>query len=649
VTQLLKLGLARRPGTVLGMSIDQDSPEASRPTLGRLPRGLNTAQLLTLIGRIGALAPEQLAALIGRCLPAELTADDIVRVDAAIKTLERHGLILVTRARATLRVLRTAARRVYRPAGALTDWASADERKESWRVGAALGQPKAHEAASWIEEAQVHALAFPRTNDRAYVRHRLKKLVQAGLFESRSLRDPQFVRVVTLTPAGRRRAMSDDARQGHTISTLSDAPREDEIIHHLLLMEAVLRILCRENGELESLRGDAALRRRNRRGRRTRLGDLLDPVPDAELVYFVDQPDSGAGLRCQVIEVLVSKYSDRELRAKYRAKWAEAAMFVAPTAALCDRVERLVGRRPELLEPRAVSDRHAAAQATVERVVHVGPTSPSAVLKHKPVPTERQRHYHARSRTGRYDAAIIAQVASYGVLLIRQIVEHLHRPGERVSRSSRYRTVRRLIRRGLLRSDCLPGSTGHGVLHFVSITEIGRELLSAAPAANAARKTSWVLASTVRRDHCLQFAEVVLKRITEGWHYVPRKDVGELFHSEARHRASFWERRDISLLMHQPPTIGLTALHNPATHEVRLLLPIDDTRRYVRQLADLSKLRLYRTLDLELVCTSPGLEGRARRRIERWAEREKMTVQCHCASHCTIPARNRNRIQVGTG
>lgn len=194
----------------------------------------------------------------------------------------------------------------------------------------------------------------------------------------------------------------------------------------------------------------------------------------------------------------------------------------------------------------------------------------------------------------------------------------------------------------------MPGSTGHGVLHFVSVTESGRELLSAALAAKAVRKTPWVLASTVRRDYCLQFAEIALQRITDGWGHVAHKNVGELFHSEARHRMKSWERRDLSL-MDRTPAIRHAALHNPTTHEVRLLLPIDETRRYVRQLADLSKLRLYRTLDLELVCISPGLEGRARRRIEQWAERERMTVQVHCAPHCTIPARNRNRNQVPTG
>ena len=408
---------------------------------GRLPRGLKIAQLLTLIGRTGALAPEQLAALIGRCLPAELTADDIVSVDAAIERLERHGLVVVTRARTTLRVLRTAARRVYRPAAVAFDWGSANEWKEARRIAAALEPMKGREPAPWIEQAQVHALAFPRTNDRAHVRYRLKKLVQAGLFESRDLRDPEFVRVVMLTLPGRRRAMLEDARHGHALSTLSDSPRGDEIVHHLLLIEAVLRILRRDNGELGSLRGDAELRRRTRRGRRTRFGDLLDSVPDADLTYFVDRPDGGAEMRNRTIEVLTSKYRDRDLRAKYRAKWAEATLFVAPTAALCDRVERLVGHRPELLELSAPPQQVAGTAPCGHEVPQAAPNSDDQEPQQEP--GSRRRRFRARLRAGRYDAAIIAQVASYRVLLVRQIVEHLRDRNGRASRSARYRTIGR--------------------------------------------------------------------------------------------------------------------------------------------------------------------------------------------------------------
>jgi hypothetical protein len=595
--------------------------QAKCPEPGLLARRLKTADLLVLIGRCGALAPEQLAALVARCLPSELTADDVLRIDAAVKKLERGGLVAVLRARTTLHVLRAAMRRLYRAAATPpVNPPTFEDRREARRIVAALAAPR-----RWIEESELHAAAYTGTADRYYVRHKLKSLVRAGLFEVRPLRDPHFVPVVALAPPGRWCATREEARRGYTLSTLSDGPREDELVHHLLLMEAVLRILRKTGGELISLTGDAALRRRTRRGRRTRLGDLLDPVPDAELTTAVDNPNA-ASLQRHTIEVLVSKYSDRELKAKYRAKWAPNALFVAPTAALCDRVEQLVGRRPDLLD---------RTPAPTEPAAPPDPLAPP-VSKSEPRSVQRQRRYHARSRMGRYDAAIIRQVAGYRVLLVRQIVDHLRTPGQRIARSARYRTVGRLIRRGFLARGQLSGSTGHGILNVVTVTEIGRDLLSPSAAASVARATPGVLASTVLRDHCLQFAEVVLGRFTEGWQFVPRKKIGELFNDEALRRAKPWERRDI-LWMARAPNIGLPGLHNPTTHEVRLLLSIDHTRRYVRHLAELSKLALYRTLDLELVCTSPALERTARRRIERWADGSKMKVQIHCVPHFTIP------------
>ena len=622
------------------MAISHDP--IANPQLGRLPRNLKTAELLILIGRTGAIAPEQLAALVARCLPAELTARDIIRIDSALERLTRRGLVGVSRAQTTLRVLRTAARRVYLAATSISvSPAPAVDRRKARRVLAAMSDAAMPLESGWVDERDIHAVAYSRTPDRHYVRYELRRLTGKALFESRLLREPQFVPVVTLTPAGRRRAELEEARQGHTFSSLSDRPREDELVHHILVIETVLRILQRNGSHLGMLRTDVALRRRSRRGRRTRLGDRLNPLPDAELTHFVDEPDRGAGFRNETIEVVTSKYSDLEIKAKYRAAWAPTAVFAAPTRALCDRVERLVGRRPELLEAGNALRNVLSIGLVAKPLTESRPASADvAPAPESPAPSRRRR-YHARSRVGPYDARIIAQVAGYHVVLVRQIVEYLRDSHGRVSRSARYRTVSRLIRRGFLAKGQIPGSTGHGVLNFVSVTEIGRDLLSARAAERAARTTPPVLASAVLRDYWLQFAEVMSTRFAEGWRYVPSKDVGELFHSEAWHRTPSWERRELSIFW-QPRSIALPAVHNPATREVRILLTVDESRRYVRRLAGLSKLAIYRKLDLELVCTSPALEGRARKRIERWAKNHpRMQIQIHCLPHCTLPRRHR--------
>jgi hypothetical protein len=626
----------------MGVSMAISHVPIANPQLGRLPRNLKTAELLVLIGRTGALAPEQLAALVAHCLPAELTARDIIQIDSALERLRRRGLVGVSRAQTTLRVLRTAARRLYRSATSISvNPAPEVDRQKARRILAAMSDAAMPLESGWVEESDIHAVAYSRTPDRHYVRYELRRLSDNGLLESRLLREPRLVPVATLTPAGRRRAELEDARQGHTFSSLSDRPREDELVHHLLVIETVLRILQRNGSHLGMLRTDVALRRRSRRGRRTRLGDILDPLPDAELAHSVDDPDGSAGFRHETIEVVTSKYSNREIEAKYQAKWAPTALFTAPTNALCDRVERLVGRRPESLEASRPAHDVATIGLIAKSVTRSELESSDAAPEPEPSTPSRRRRYHARFRAGPYDAEIVAQVAGYHVLLVRQIVEHLRGPGGRVSRSARYRTVGRLIRRGFLAKGQIPGSTGHGVLHVVSVTEIGRDLLSAQVAATAARTTPLVLASTVLRDYWLQFAEVMATRFAEGWRYVPSNDVGELFHSEAWHRTPSWERRELSIFWQARP-IALPALHNPATHEVRLLLTVDESRRYVRRLADLSKLAIYRKLDLELVCTAPAREARARRRIERWAKgHPRMQVQVHCLPHCTLPRRHK--------
>lgn len=121
-------------------------------------------------------------------------------------------------------------------------------------------------------------------------------------------------------------------------------PRPDSVVHHLLVVAAVIDVLRERRAALVALSGDEEIRSASRRGRRLRPGEHDVHLPDARLTV---RSRTGAVDVVQ-IEILVSKYTSADIVAKHRTLPLET-LFFAPTARLCARVARLGCPVPRLL------------------------------------------------------------------------------------------------------------------------------------------------------------------------------------------------------------------------------------------------------------------------------------------------------------
>lgn len=165
----------------------------------------------------------------------------------------------------------------------------------------------------------------------------------------RALRPPvgqeRYPRAVLVTERGWSRVLEAERVRAGALVARPRPPRDDQIVHHLLVVAAVLDVLAERPGStLVTLAGDEDLRSETRRSQRLVRGTRTEPLPDARLTLH-----TAAGSLEQIpIEILVSKYRSADIRAKHRALPAETRYY-APTARLCRRVVSLGCSRPRLL------------------------------------------------------------------------------------------------------------------------------------------------------------------------------------------------------------------------------------------------------------------------------------------------------------
>ncbi|HEX7071401.1 MAG TPA: hypothetical protein VF190_11370 [Rhodothermales bacterium] len=214
------------------------------------------------------------------------------------------------------------------------------------RVLRALYAGGFHDVERWVEESPLAAAAFPGTEDVYYVRYRLKQLAAAGLLERCRSPELRGVLVASLSQAGENSLLAEYRRRGRATPRLTRPPRLDQSIHHLLVVAASINVLLAANARFTRLEGDEDLRSQSRQGRRLTAGAADVAIPDGRLTYRV--PGEAATRRAD-IEILVSKYTDEQIKKKYAELLPSGTLFFAPTRRLCDRVEALVGRRPVLI------------------------------------------------------------------------------------------------------------------------------------------------------------------------------------------------------------------------------------------------------------------------------------------------------------
>lgn len=113
------------------------------------------------------------------------------------------------------------------------------------------------------------------------------------------------------------------------------------------MVEASLQILSDSNAHFLRLLGDESLRSLSRGGRAIAAGSRDDALPDGRLFY---RPAGEGNTPSRVdLEILVSKYTDAQIRKKYDELGPSGTLFFAPTARLCQRVVALGYPRPRLI------------------------------------------------------------------------------------------------------------------------------------------------------------------------------------------------------------------------------------------------------------------------------------------------------------
>lgn len=179
------------------------------------------------------------------------------------------------------------------------------------------------------------------------VQRRLMRIVET-MCTLRALQPPagaeRYPHAVLVAEEGWRRVLEAERIRAGTLIARPRSPRADQIVHHLLVVAAVVELLAERPGaELVRLAGDEDLRSASRSSQRLVRGARIALLPDARLTLR-----AGGALEDVAIEILVSKYTSADIRAKYLALPA-GTRYYAPTARLCRRVAALGCPTPQLL------------------------------------------------------------------------------------------------------------------------------------------------------------------------------------------------------------------------------------------------------------------------------------------------------------
>lgn len=308
----------------------------------QIPDYLTGVTVMEYVARLGGAMPDQIGALAAGTTTRELLVTDVARLERRVADLVRRGLLNATTIRSSLNALRATERWVYRPGpGALTP----PDRPETGRILDCVRYYLSSTNEPAVPEPWLIHSALPGYSRMRNARWRLNELVRCGVLERERTRPRHFLTLVTLTRLGHAELVQRHAQMGREFPAPTRAPRTDQGVHHLLVVEAATRIMQRTRGDFIRLYGDESLRSASRKGRRMETGNDTEPLPDGQLIYRSrDGQDRSVN-----IEILVSKYTDAQILRKYATLGPSGTLFFACTRRLCDRVHRVTGRRPILL------------------------------------------------------------------------------------------------------------------------------------------------------------------------------------------------------------------------------------------------------------------------------------------------------------
>lgn len=309
----------------------------------RIPDRLTDAAIIDVIARVGAATPEQIGALVSGTTPRNLFPSDVLRLQRRVAHLASRGVLFTAQISTTLSVLRSVEYALYRPGPARFSYdpLSGEMKRvlESMEQYMAMtGEPNVPEP--WLIRYVLSGYARPRD-----ARRKLNQMVLKGVLEQEQPRSRRRLTLVTLTKLGHDEIERWYAARGRRAPTPTRAPRIDQSVHHLLVVEAALRILTRTGGKFVRLYGDESLRSATRKSIQTEAGSTTEPLPDGRLIYR----EEGGKLRKIDIEILVGKYTDEQIVTKYKTLAPAGTLFFACTRRLCERARKLAGVRPLLL------------------------------------------------------------------------------------------------------------------------------------------------------------------------------------------------------------------------------------------------------------------------------------------------------------
>lgn len=291
---------------------------------------------------MGALTPEQFACLYSGLPLQEIATASLRRISARISLLATRELLRLDRLAVVCPPLQD--RRTLYRLTRLGRYEASNNSSQRIRHVLVTIEKHASEPDSWADEDDIWQEAFRTYSQRKAVRHRLRQMIQKGWIEEGLYPFFSGIAVVTLTPKGLEVLNRERQRRGREIIQPTRPPRLDQAVHHLLTLEAAIRVLRMTRSRLIRFWGDEDLRSHARKGRALKAQIQDEKLPDGRLFY---QLKSGRNMTAD-IELLTSKYTDQVIKKKYK-ELSERTLFFALTERLAKRTERIVGRRPYVL------------------------------------------------------------------------------------------------------------------------------------------------------------------------------------------------------------------------------------------------------------------------------------------------------------
>lgn len=293
-------------------------------------RAHRTDRVLVAVARLGAATPEQVLAAAGAGDPSAVESSEVLRMYGRFRELARAGLLETDRIHTSQAVLRAYRRRLYRltPDG---ERLAADIPRRQQRIVVAL------HGRGWQDEGWVWSRALPGFSSVYNVRTTLKAMHRSGVLEERLLPGPNGVLWATLS-AGGWELVRDRGGPART-----RPPRNDHVVHHLLVVHAALQLARSESAEVLAVTGDETLRARLQEGIRSRGGAAQHSIPDGEVLLRLP----GGGCRTVGVEILTAKYTSADIKRKHAD--LPGVRFFASAASVADRAARFGLPRPTVL------------------------------------------------------------------------------------------------------------------------------------------------------------------------------------------------------------------------------------------------------------------------------------------------------------